>query len=103
MMWWGDGGWVGGSRMSMTLMMVGIVLFWAAMVALGAWVMRSLRRADPSARESRPSAPAPSPRAVSSARAEELLAERFARGEIDETQFRRSRDVLHTPAGPDAP
>jgi putative membrane protein len=76
MMWWygnGMGGWGYG------LMMAGNILFWA-LIILGV-VALFRQRARGTSVEGRPTA-------------EELLAERFARGDIDEEQYRRRRDVL---------
>jgi putative membrane protein len=76
MMWWygnGMGGWGYG------LMVGANLLLWALLVA---GVVALLRR---SAR-STSAEPRPTP--------EEMLAERFARGDIDEEEYRRRRDVL---------
>ncbi len=70
---WGAGDWVGMSAL--------MIVFLGALVALAVWIVRSLRpdRGQPPAD-----------------RAEALLAERFARGEIDGEEFSRSRGLLHT-------
>jgi putative membrane protein len=78
MMWWygpGMGGW------SLALMTVGMVLFWALIIFGLFAVVRSLQTAG-----GRP----PEVRATP----EELLAERFARGEIDEQEYRRRLATL---------
>ena len=74
------GNWAAGDWLAMSFMMV---LFWGLVIALIFWVARSghgsgnhgfggpLQRAD------------------------DLLAERFARGEIEEEEFTRRRLVLH--------
>jgi putative membrane protein len=54
-------------------MTAGMVLFWAAV----AWVVVTLSRSGPSRRS-----------------AEDILAERFARGEISEEDYRRQRDLV---------
>ena len=54
-------------------MTAGMVLFWAAV----AWVVVTLGRSGPSRRSS-----------------EVILAERFARGEIGEEDYRRQRDLI---------
>lgn len=82
MMWgngtsWGVVGW-----MMMGLMMV---VFWGGAIALTVWIVR---RGLHGARAGGPAAPVD--------RAGRELAERFARGEIDEAQFTRSRSVLHS-------
>jgi putative membrane protein len=82
MMWWyGDGlsGW------GFALMTLSTVVFWAAVIAGGVALFRYLNRAPGQAgfRESRPTP-------------EQLLAERFARGEIDEEEYRRRLDTLRS-------
>lgn len=80
MMDWGDGGWDAGDWVAMSAMMI---LFWGALIALVVWVVRSLR-----SDRSHESDPAGRPDA--------LLAERFARGEIDSEEFSRNRALLHS-------
>lgn len=60
-------GWVG--------MTIGMVTFWALVIAGIAWLVRGFSRVDEP--WSPPQRPAP----------EQLLAERFARGEIDEAEY----------------
>lgn len=67
----GFGGWL--------MMGFTFLVFWGAVIALVVWLVRSTSTSG-----TRPSAPA-----------DEVLAERFARGEIDEEEYRRRRDVLH--------
>lgn len=76
MMWhdWGWGGWLVGG--------VGMVAFWAVVV----WAIVMLVR-QPDTK----SVAGPAP-----ARPEDILAERFARGEIDADEYARRRDVLRT-------
>ena len=81
MMWWGDGSWGFGSWAAMALMMV-VVL--GAGIVLGVGVIRGF---TPGRRTLRQRA--------GSGLAEQKLAERFARGEIDEAQFTRARAILH--------
>lgn len=83
MMWWNHGGWGAGEWLAMSLMML---IFWGAVVALGIWLVRSTR--------STPTTPEP---AGMTDGADRLLAERFARGEIDESEFARSRTLLRSP------
>lgn len=78
MMDWGNGGWSVGDWVAMSTMMI---LFWGVLVALVVWVVRTVRgdrgsigRAD---------------------QADVVLAERFARGEIDGEEFARGRELLH--------
>lgn len=90
MVWYGHGvtGW------GLAAMSFGMVVFWAVVIGVGILLYRtwngSSRRDDSSTAASR------SP--------EQLLAERFARGEIDEEEYRRRLAALHdTRAGRDAP
>ncbi|MFR0354607.1 SHOCT domain-containing protein [Streptomyces sediminimaris] len=62
-------------------MSFGTVLLWALLITVGVLLYRSLHA---------PSKPQP----PASGTAEQLLAERFARGEIDEEQYRRGLAVL---------
>jgi putative membrane protein len=74
--WYGDGwGWPG-----WLLMAAVMVVFWAVVITLVVLAVRYLT-AD---RAARPAPPASTPN-----RAEDLLAERFARGEIDDEEYRR--------------
>ena len=78
MMWWDDGGaWSTGTWALMTVTMV--VVF-GGLVALVIWLARSTVG---------PGQPTPAVRTP-----EQLLAERFARGEIDEREFTRQRALL---------
>ena len=80
MMWWGNGSWGVGSWVAMGLMMV---VGSGAVIALGVWALRGNR----SKHEALPTR-------SGSARADQELCERFARGEIDEAQFTRARAIL---------
>jgi putative membrane protein len=82
MMPWGHGHWTGGDWLAMTLMMLA---FWGLLVALMVTLVR------------RPKAQAktPSHAHLATVRADDVLAERFARGEIDEDEFTRRRALLH--------
>lgn len=78
MMWYG-GGWGGPIMMSLLML-----LFWGGLIAaieLTARALSSDNRARGGASVSR--------------RADELLTERFARGDIDEDEFRRRMTLLH--------
>jgi putative membrane protein len=74
--WYGGWGW--GAWLAMTLVML---LFWGLIIAGGIAVVRSLR-------------PGPSDGRGTSSDALRLLDERFARGEIDEDEYRKRRDLL---------
>jgi putative membrane protein len=75
MMYW-DGDWTWATWLLMTLSMLA---FWG----LVAWVAVTLVRSG---------RPAGSDRAGD---ADQILADRFARGEIDEDEYRHRQDVLH--------
>ena len=75
MMWWSDHGW--GWWPLMPLVML---VFWAAVIWLVVTVVRHA------------STPTSPPHAT--ADAEQTLAERYARGEIDEDEYRHRLDVL---------
>lgn len=81
MMDW-NGGWGVGGWLAMSLMMV---VVWGLPIALVVWAVRSSYHSD------RPSVTTP-PRPD----AEQVLAERYARGEIDEGEFAHRREVLRT-------
>jgi putative membrane protein len=65
-----------------TLMSLG----WPALLVLVALAVATLLRRAPGRTRDRDPGPAPSPR--------ELLAERYARGEIDDEEYRRRLEVL---------
>jgi putative membrane protein len=82
MMWYdGDGwGWAGWIAMS-----VGMVAFWALVITAVVLAIRYLT----STRGSAAGSPGPG-----QTRAEDVLAERFARGEIDEDDYRQRLSAL---------
>jgi len=83
MMWWygpGMSGW------GLALMSVGMVLFWTLIVLAVIAIARYLRTGGDRPPEARPTP-------------EELLAKRFARGEIDEQEYHQRLNALH--GGPD--
>ncbi|MFF7648029.1 SHOCT domain-containing protein [Streptomyces canus] len=63
---------------------VGTVLFWALLITVAVLLYRALIRAPQQ------------PHTHSSASPEQLLAERYARGEIDEEEYRRRLSVLRS-------
>ena len=80
----GMGGW------GMVLMTVSSVLFWALVIA---GVVAMVRYTGRDAQRSRPVMHGPVP--------QQMLAERFARGDIDEEEYQRRRQVLgETARGP---
>ena len=80
-----DGSWGAGDWAAMSVMML---LFWSALIALVVWIVRSLRGESGGDTATKPTAD----------HAQGVLAERFARGEIDDDEFQRRRELLH--AGP---
>lgn len=88
MMWWNQMGMNDGPWVAMSLTML---VAWSLPIALAVWLVRRGRGG-----RLLPGSP------LAHDRAEDLLAQRFARGEIDEAQFTRARTVLrdsttHTP------
>lgn len=87
-MYWYDGGHMTG--WGWTLMAAGTVAFWAAVITGIVLLVRYLGRTD---RPGTGDRPRPTP--------DQLLAERFARGQIDEHEYRQRLHTLHT-TGTDA-
>lgn len=85
MTWSGHEGRGAGEWFAMSLMMI---VFWGALVALVVWLVRPVRRDHRDAAT------------PSSSRADEVLAERYARGEIDDEEYTRRRRLLHEPGAP---
>jgi putative membrane protein len=79
MMWYGGPGW-GWGWLVMSLVMLA---FWVLLVLGGIAMWRSLRDGDRRPRDDRRSA-------------EQLLDERFARGEIDVDEYTRRREILRS-------
>ena len=77
MMWYDGGGWGWGGWL---LMSIAMVLFWAVLITGVVAGIRYLAGSQRTASHAPSSGPS---------RAEDLLTERFARGEIDEDEFRR--------------
>jgi putative membrane protein len=70
------------------VMMLGMLAFWALVVVAVVWVARSTRP---------PTSPPPPGPPPPVAGAEQILAERLARGEIDPEEYQRRLSVLKTP------
>ena len=85
MMWWGHNGWGAGGWVTMALMML---VVWGLVAALVVWIVRSASGAQPANGGVARSLPSP----------DSVLADRFARGEIDEAEFASRRAALHRPA-----
>ena len=82
MMWWyGNGNGIDG--WGYALMTVSMVLFWGLVIFAVIAFVRTTSRGDQSVTAARPTA-------------EQLLAERFARGDINEEEFTRRRQLLHS-------
>jgi len=85
MMWWNHG-WGWGDWLGMSLMML---VFWGLVIWLVVWLVRT----SSAKQDTTPASRLP----------EDVLAERFARGEIDEAEYRdRLRVLRGGPAGPPA-
>ncbi len=89
MMYWNNGdmsGW------GYALMSISMIVFWALIIAGGVALFRSAARPQPFDNH-------PTVRLTP----EQLLAERFARGEIDQQEYRDRMHTLHNPTGPSHP
>lgn len=80
---WHDGVWSTGAWVGMTLMMV---LFWGGLIAVVVWLARGKAVGSPRVTGDIASTSADTPEAV--------LANRFARGEIDEDEFLHRLELL---------
>lgn len=78
------GSWGAGQWLAMAAMML---LFWGLAIGLVIWAVRGYRNGQPS-RTSDASIPGP----------DAVLADRFARGEIDEDEYLRRRELLRSAA-----
>ncbi len=87
MMWWNHAGWGAGDWLAMSLMML---VFWGLVIGLVIWLVRSIR--SDRVTDHRPTDTPAQP-------ADEVLAQRFARGEIDADEYTRRRALLHKTAG----
>ncbi|MEV5508209.1 SHOCT domain-containing protein [Streptomyces orinoci] len=88
--WMGHGGW------SWFAMSVSMILFWVLLILGAVLLFSALGRLREHPRPHAPwhAPPAPGP--------EQILGERFARGEIDEEEYRRRLAVLRS-SGPSGP
>ncbi|MFF4948800.1 SHOCT domain-containing protein [Streptomyces chattanoogensis] len=87
-MMWYDGGWGGGGWFFMAVVMV---LFWALIIA---GVVALVRYVSGSHRGQPGGTPSSHEAGGGNGRAEDLLSERFARGEIDEDEYKRRMTLL---------
>ena len=83
MMGYYDGDWGAGDWLAMSAMML---VFWVSVIALVVWAARSFGSNHESS-ASRGAGP------------DDVLAERYARGEIDDEEFNRRRELLHSARG----
>ncbi|MFG2823317.1 SHOCT domain-containing protein [Kitasatospora sp. NPDC048365] len=74
------------------LMMFGMLLVWALLIAAGVALFRYLARTQP--HHAAPPPPPPAPAARERTDPEQLLAERLARGEIEPDEYRQRLDAL---------
>ncbi|MFI5688667.1 SHOCT domain-containing protein [Streptomyces sp. NPDC051636] len=88
MMWYGGWGWGGWFVMALFM-----VLFWALVIAGVVALARCLTGSHRGARQSGPTRSSDEP-GWGSGRAEDVLAERFARGEIDDDEYKRRLALL---------
>ncbi|MFH8475446.1 SHOCT domain-containing protein [Streptomyces sp. NPDC018000] len=86
MMFWYDHGMSGWSWFAMA---VGTVLFWALIITVGVLLYRALARPAPPSSEHPAWHKTPPPGGP-----EQILAERYARGEIDEEEYQRRLATL---------
>ncbi|MDT3442872.1 SHOCT domain-containing protein [Pseudofrankia sp. BMG5.37] len=77
-------------------MSVGMLLFWAVLITGAVLLVRALIRSDERNRPStRPPTEPPATHGPARLSPEQVLADRFARGEIDEQEFRARLAALH--------
>jgi putative membrane protein len=88
MMWWNHGDWGFGDWLAMSLMML---VFWGLIAGGIVLLVRSLS-AKPTDSEPR-----------TKTNADDVLAARFARGDINEDEFTRRRALLHSTHAPSRP
>jgi putative membrane protein len=85
MMFWYDHGMSGLGWFAMS---AGMLLFWALLIAGGVLLVRALIRADERGRPVRPPGETPAAQRPANPSPAQVLADRFARGEIDEQEYR---------------
>lgn len=79
--WYGGGGWGGWLAMSLVM-----VVFWGLVIFGGIAAWRAMNRGGGGGKQRPAERPTP----------EQLLDERFARGELTEDEYRQRRELLHT-------
>lgn len=85
-MGYNDASWGAAEWLTMSVMML---LFWGLLAGLVVWAVRSLRPASTNVHPT-----------DGIGRADQILAERYARGEIDEPEFERRRELLRSANSP---
>lgn len=85
---YGQHGWDWGNWLGLGLVML---LFWLLLIGGIVLLVRLLRQPGDGRSDAQRGAEGPAGRSPS---AEDILAERFARGEVDEEEYRRRREVL---------
>jgi putative membrane protein len=90
-MMWYDGGWWWGGWFMMALLMV---LFWGLVIAGVIALVHYVRGGHQASRPGPSGHPGERGWGPRQGRAEDLLAERFARGEIDEDEYKRRLALL---------
>ena len=83
MMYYGGGHMTGWGWFGMT---IGMIAFWGLLIALAVLLYRSFSTKDTSPSQSQSGPTSPDPR--------QILAERYARGEIDEDEYQRRLATL---------
>ena len=87
MMGFHDGDWTGGNWLTMSSMML---LFWAVVIALVVWAVRGFRSERQLPDSAHPNTASP----------DDILSERYARGEIDDDEYQHRRDLLRSRSDP---
>jgi putative membrane protein len=96
MYWYGDHGMSG---WGWALMTIGMIVFWGVLIAAGVALFRYLAHSGPQPNQGVPgSATSVRPPAASSP--ETILAERYARGEIDENEYHTRLNTLRDAGNP---
>ncbi len=83
MMGWNESDWDPSTWVFMIMLMVAL---WTGLIALVFWLVRNVAWSQDAGRVPE----------ASTAAADHVLAERFARGEIDEDEFKRRRSLLRS-------
>jgi putative membrane protein len=71
-------------------MVATMLLFWGMLIALVLWAVRSIHGGGQQSRGDHTDSAVP----------DDVLAQRYARGEIDDEEFQRRRELPHATSGP---